>query len=80
MAICKKEGRNLEDLWAIVDLLVEDGRVPVECGLHELKDKYAGCLECHIDDDWVLVWQQDDNRLTLLMTTTGTHEYVFGKH
>ncbi len=35
--------------------------------------------ECHIQPDWLLVWQQDDEQLTLLLIDTGTHSDLFGK-
>jgi mRNA interferase YafQ len=33
--------------------------------------------ECHIEPDWLLVWEQNDTRLTLLMLDTGTHADIF---
>ena len=33
----------------------------------------------YIKPDWLLVWEQNDDELTLLMLTTGTHSDVFGK-
>ncbi len=32
---------------------------------------------CHIQPDWLLVWEQNDNQLTLLMLNTGTHSDLF---
>jgi len=57
-----------------VDVLVQDGCVPDEYSPHMLQDNYAGCWECHIDNDWLPVWKQNDKRLTLLLTNTGTHD------
>ena len=34
--------------------------------------------ECHIEPDWLLVWEQNDTELTLLMIETGTHSDIFG--
>ena len=34
-------------------------------------------MECHIQPDWLLVWLQNDNELTLLLTDTGTHSDLF---
>lgn len=36
-----------------------------------------GMWECHIAPDWLLVWLQDDNKLTLLMLDTGSHSDLF---
>ena len=77
---CKREGLDLRLMQETLDLLVAEGRLPESYATHQLVDEYAGCWECHIDDDWLLVWQQDDNRLTLLMTSTGTHDYLFKNH
>ena len=38
---------------------------------------YKNCRECHIEPDWLLVWEQDDFRLTLLFLHTGTHSDIF---
>ena len=77
--ICKMRGKCLQNLWDVVAILMEDGCLPDEFSPHVLTGVYAGLWECHIEDDWLLVWRQDDKRLTLLLTDTGTHDYLFGK-
>ena len=74
---CKQQGRNMQLLQDVVELLEEDGCVPEEYKPHMLHDEYAGLWECHIEDDWLLVWRQNDKRLTLLLTNTGTHKELF---
>ena len=76
---CKQQGRNMQLLQDVVELLEENGCVPEEYKPHKLRDEYAGLWECHVEDDWLLVWRQNDKRLTLLLTNTGTHQYLFGK-
>lgn len=76
---CKRNGLNLNALWDVVEILIETGKVPASCRPHRLQDEYAGCWECHIDDNWLLVWRQNDERLTLLFTNTGTHEELFSR-
>lgn len=76
---CKQEGRNMQLLKEVVDLLVEDGFLPKEYKPHTLNEEYAGLWECHIEEDWLLVWRQNDKKLTLLLTNTGTHNELFGK-
>ena len=74
---CKQQGRNMQLLQDVVEMLEEDGCVPEEYSPHMLRDEYAGLWECHIEDDWLLVWRQNDKRLTLLLTNTGTHKELF---
>ena len=43
----------------------------------KLSGDYTDCWECHIKSDWLLVWKQNDDELTLLFTNTGTHSDLF---
>ena len=76
---CKRRGKRIEDLWDVVAILMVDGCLPAEFKPHTLTGVYAGLWECHIEDDWLLVWRQNNKQLTLLLTDTGTHEDLFGK-
>ena len=33
------------------------------------------CWECHIEPDWLLVWDREDD--TLILVRTGTHTDLF---
>jgi mRNA interferase YafQ len=33
--------------------------------------------ECHIQPDWLLVWEQRDEEFIMLMLDTGTHSDLF---
>lgn len=74
---CKKKGKDLDLLWDTVRLLMEEGKVPSYYSPHMLQDEYAGYWECHIEDDWLLIWKQNDKKMTLILTDTGTHEELF---
>ncbi len=76
---CKRQGKRIDNLWEVVAILMEDGCLPAEFKPHMLTEELAGLWECHIEDDWLLIWRQDDRKLTLLLTDTGTHQYLFGK-
>ena len=76
---CKLEGRDMQHLRDVVDLLSEDGVLPDEYSPNLLHEEYAGLWECHIEEDWLLVWRQNDNKLTLLLTNTGSHDDLFNK-
>lgn len=76
---CKQEGRDLRIFQDALELLAEDGRLPAEYRPHLLIGEYAGCWECHLEEDWLLIWKQNNKRLTLLLTNTGTHKELFHK-
>lgn len=75
---CKKRGYDLNLLREAVAILEEEGKLPEEYSPHKLKGKYKGLWECHILEDWLLVWSQSDATLTLVFTNTGTHVDLFG--
>lgn len=74
---CKKRGFKLDNLVKVVDLLQNNGQLPKKYKPHKLTGNYSNCWECHIKPDWLLIWLQDDNTLTLLFIDTGTHSDLF---
>lgn len=75
---CIKRGLNMAYFKEVVDLLTETGSLPPKYKPHKLSGNYSGCWECHIQNDWLLIWKQDDKVLTLLFLNTGTHSDLFG--
>ena len=70
----KRRGHDIEKLWAVVALLVTNSALSARYRLHQLSGEYAGCLECHIEPDWLLIWEPGE---TLLLLRTGTHSDLF---
>ena len=76
---CYYKGLDTDLLVRAVEILATNGILPQEeYKPHPLRGKYKGFMECHIQPDWLLVWKQEGNHLTLLLTNTGTHSYIFG--
>ena len=75
---CKKRGYDMQLLRDAIKLLAEDGKLPMTYRPHKLSGKYSNYCEAHIKGDWLLLWLQDDDKLTLLFTGTGTHSDIFG--
>lgn len=72
-----KRGLDEEKFRKVVSILVEEGRLPQQYRPHKLTGKYSGLWECHIQPDWLLVWQQNDEELILILVDTGTHSDLF---
>lgn len=75
--LCKRRGYDMELLKTAIQLLERDGCLPAGYRPHKLSGNYAGSWECHLKGNWLLVWEQNDNLLTLLFTNTGTHSDLF---
>ncbi len=74
---CAKRGLDLQKIKDVIAILANGMALPSQYRPHKLSGSYAGCWECHIQGDWVLVWQQDDEELILLLLDTGSHSDLF---
>lgn len=72
-----KRGKNPQLLFQAIEILVNEGQLPPKYLPHVLKGTYDGIWECHIEPDWLLLWQQNDQDLLLILTDTGTHSDLF---
>lgn len=77
LARCRRRGYDIDLLQHVVELLAETGTLPKQFKPHKLHGRYANCWECHVKSDWLLIWEQNDDVLTLLLLNTGTHADLF---
>ena len=74
---CRRRGLDINLVWAVVDLLINDLPLPDSARRHRLRGSFAGYWECHIGGDWILLWTEDAD--TIYLERTGTHDDVFGR-
>ena len=74
---CAKRGLNIQALVEVLNILQEKGELPPKYRPHKLSNNYSGCWECHIQPNWLLIWDQDDKQLRLILIDTGTHSDLF---
>lgn len=77
LKLAVKRGLDITLLTAVIDELQENGIIDNKYDPHPLKGNYKGCMECHIQSDWLLIWKQDDKKLELIMIDIGTHSDLF---
>ena len=70
-----KQGRDLDKLEAVVNLLQEQQPLPARCHPHPLRGNWIGHWDCHIQPDWLLLYKLTDTELTLVRT--GSHAELF---
>ena len=76
---CKKRGLDMLLLKEVIRILSEVGKLPPTYHAHTLQGKYKDLWECHIQPDWLLVWEQNDKEFILYFLSTGTHSDLFKK-
>ena len=77
--VCKKRGLPLDELWKVVALLLNGEKLEEKYRAHLLHGDRKGQWECHIQPDWLLIWEQHDQELILIMLNTGSHSDLFSK-
>jgi len=73
----EKRGCNLDLLRDAIKLLAKGDPLPQKYQDHALAGDFAGCRECHIQPDWLLVYEIAESDLFLYLTRTGTHADLF---
>ena len=76
--LAKRRGLNIDDLLDIVRLLRDDQPLPEKCRNHMLHGDYKGFWECHINPDWLLIYEKDKEIRIISLSRTGTHSDLFG--
>lgn len=68
--------KKLEELNTVLDMLRNDIELPEKYRLHPFKGEYSGCLECHIEGDFLLIWFDEENGI-LALFRLGSHSELF---
>ena len=77
--LMKKRGKNMNKLVEVLNLLASAEPLPEKYKDHQLTGSLKDFRECHIEPDWLLMYQIFKNELILSATATGTHTDLFGK-
>ena len=62
----------------VLTFLKETGSVPEQYYPHILKGEYSGCRECHIENDFLLIWIDEESE-QIRLTRLGSHSELFKK-
>ena len=75
-----KRGKDLTKLHAVVQHLANDEPLEPRYRDHQLTGNVADFRDCHIEPDWLLIYQLGtlNNTPALFLTGTGTHSDLFG--
>ena len=71
-----KRGASQEKLNTLLTLLINDQPLPARYRQHRLSGEWKGFSECHIEPDWLLIYDLDDPDV-LALHRTGTHSDLF---
>ncbi len=74
----QKRGKDMNKLVNVLSLLAYGNPLPVQYKDHSLTGNLHDFRECHIEPDWLLIYQIYEDTLVLSATATGSHADLFG--
>ena len=79
--LAQKLGLNMESMRQVIVMLQNETPLPDQYRDHALNNSrnYKNCRECHIEPDWLLVYQVEQEVRILDLIRTGTHSDLFKK-
>ena len=73
----KNNPKKVDALKEVLEMLVNEQEIPAEYYPHILQGDYKGCMECHIQGDFLLIWLDDESDIIELVRL-GSHSELFG--
>ena len=73
----KKQGKDFEKLYNVIEKLANGEMLEPKHRDHALIGNLKGCRECHIEPDWLLIYEIIDDVLVLMLNRTGSHSELF---
>ena len=71
----QRQGRELENLKRVLETLVKGESLATKYQDHVLVGQYKGTRECHIEPDWLLIYELAETEIVLIRT--GSHSDLF---
>ena len=69
--------KKLEHLKKVLRILQKDEILPPEYKAHLLIGDYKGCMDCHVENDLLLIWIDEVQQIVKLVRL-GKHSELFG--
>ena len=79
LKLAKRQNKNLDKLFEVIGILADGGVLDAKYRDHDLSGDYKGTRECHIEPDWLLVYEIRDDVLVLMLYRLGSHSELFKK-
>ena len=76
-ALAEKRGMNMEKIIEVMDIIINEKSLPPERRNHPLQGEWEGAFDCHIQGDWVLIYEPDKMTGIVTFHRTGSHSDLF---
>ena len=79
LKLAKRQNKDLSRLYEVIEILANGGLLDAYYRDHELTGKYKGVRECHVEPDWLLIYEIRNDVLVLMLYRLGSHTDLFKK-
>jgi mRNA interferase YafQ len=69
--LMEKRHYDMDEIIDIICMIIWQEPLPARCREHKLSGNYAGFTECHIKNDWIMIYIIDEEKVHF--SFTGTH-------
>ena len=73
----RNQPKKLAALLEVTKMLENGQPIPAEYKPHPLHGEYEGCIECHVQGDFLLIWLDEEHDIVELVRV-GSHSELFG--
>ncbi|MBF0227944.1 MAG: type II toxin-antitoxin system YafQ family toxin [Desulfobacterales bacterium] len=68
-------GKDIEKLLDVIEMLAEGQVLPIKYKDHPLRGEYKSKRDCHIEPDWILIYEIEN--IEIILYRTGSHAELF---
>lgn len=72
----RNDPRKMQKMYEVLNMLIHDMKIPDTFLPHKLHGKYKGCMECHIEGDFLLIRMDEDLEIIEIIRL-GSHSELF---
>lgn len=65
---------KMQELYKVLKILASNGHLDESYNPHRLSGEYKDCMECHVGNDFLLIWIDSD---ALYVERVGSHSELF---
>ena len=77
----KKKARKQKKDFLLLEIisiqLIEEKLLDAKYLDHPLKGNFQGCRECHLENDWLLIYRINKKDKTIIFERLGSHSELF---
>jgi len=71
--LLQRRGKEMQKLREVMEMIINEEPLPPNHCNHPLHGEWEGAFDCHIQGDWILIYEPDHKAHTVAFHRTGTH-------